>query len=225
MKNNLLKLSMIVLAVSIAGLAYSQNPSTIAIKSHLTNIEEEAVANTKIDVSLSVLNSEGVKCFETEKSLVTKNDGSLALYIQDLPPVFSKGSGSDPVVIQLTITSPDGDSWLEEEKFMVKYLLTISGSAGNTEYALTRMEGQKLNYEYATDIWKFDDIYPFAYIHSSFLFSFNEDITDAESLILAADALFKASEGEKMADPSLKTAPASRGVKGSPAVGGYKKKN
>lgn len=215
---------MIVLAVSIASLAYSQNPSTIAIKSLLTNIEGEAVANAAIDASLFVLNSEGLKCFETEKSLVTKNDGSFALYIQDLPPIFSMGSGSDPAVIQLTITSPGGDSWLEEDKFMVKYLLTISGYAGNTEYALTRMEGQKLNHEYATDIWKFDDIYPFAYIQSSFLFSFNEDITDTESLILAADALFEASEEEDMVEPSAPP-PASRGVKGSPAVGGYKKKN
>ena len=225
MKKILLKLSMILLTLSIAGLAYSQNPSTIVLKSHLTNIEGEAVANANINTSLFVLNSEGEKCFEVEKSMVTKEDGSIVLFIQNLTPVFTKGSDSDPAVIQLKITSPDGDSWLEEDKFVVKYLFTITGKGKNTEYALTRMEGQKLNYEYATDIWKFDDIYPFAYIRSSFLVSFNEDISDAESLLLAAEALFNANKEEKLAPPEATPQPSSRGIKGGAAVGGYKKKN
>lgn len=224
MKKNLLQSGLILLALFLAGSAYSQNPSTIALKSHLTNIEGEVVANAKIDASLIVINSEGKQCFDVEQSIITKADGSFSLFMQDLPPIFTKGKASEPAVIQLTITSPSGDSWLEEDKFLVKYLFTKTGNAQFTEYSLTRMEEQKLNHEYATDIWKFDDVYPFAYIKSSFLVSFNDDITDAESLILAAEALFDANEAEDKAPSNKVKPPSSRGIKGGAAVGGYKKR-
>lgn len=53
--------------------------------------------------------------------------------------------------------------------------------------------------------------------------SFNNEITDSESLMLAAEALFKSSMDKEAKVKKDSSAPASRGLKGGAAVGGYKK--
>ena len=226
MQKNIFKTSVIVAALFIFATSYSQSPEAIVIQSKLTDINGDFVQVRKVDISLSVLNSSGVNCFEKSKSLVTDNKGDFILLIEDVPELFVDGSGSDPAVIQLSITSPEKDTWLEEDKFLVKYLLTISGSEAYPEYTLTRMEGQKLNYEYRSDIWKFSDLYPFAYLKCTFLLSFNNEITDAESLLMAAQGFFGESDDSPSEDVESEapSPPASRGLKGGYAVGGLKKK-
>ncbi len=227
MKNITHKLPLLLIAIFLFSVSYAQDPTVLVIESQLTNIEGELVQNTNIDVSLLVLNSSGQLSYEKDKTIATDELGVLSLFIEDVPALFVNGSGSDPVVIQLSITSPEEDSWLEEDKFVVKYLMTMKGDEANSEYALTRMEGQKLNYEYQSDIWSFQDIYPFAYIKSTFLFSFNADIADAKSLIMVAQEFFGEGGKDCMEDTDksqVKEAPASRGIKGGYAVGGVQKK-
>jgi hypothetical protein len=227
MKRILHKLSLLTVAIFLFTSSYAQNPAVIAIESQLTDIEGVFVPDTKVGISLLILNSSGESCYENDKTIETDDLGNLKMFIEDVPVLFADGTGSDPAVIQLTLTSPGNDSWLEEDIFEVKYLMTIEGSEANPEYTITRMEGQKLNYEYKSDIWKFQDIYPFAYIKSTFLVSFNKEIADAKSLLMVAHEFFEESaenymEGDHM-DAEEETAP-SRGLKGGFAVGGLNQK-
>ncbi len=223
MKQIIRKLLLLVLTVSMYTGAYSQNPSTILLQSQLTNIDGEIVKNTELTTSIIIINAAGKQCYKSKETLFTDGEGIFQLSIQDFNPLFIKKSESDPVVIQLTIVSDDENKWLEEDEFEVKYLLKSEIYDGFMEYSITRMEGQKLNYEYQSDIWMFTDVYPFAYIRSMFLLSFNDDITDPESLLLAAKSLFdKQGVAEDMEIESAPP-PSSRGIKGGYAVGGYNK--
>ncbi len=223
MKNIIREISAAVLMLSMLTVAYSQNPSVIVIESQLTDIEGESVPVVNMDLTVLILDSNGEQCYEDNKTITTNDLGTFQYFIEETPQLFKAGIGSDPAEIQLTITSPDDDAWLEEGKFIVKYLMTLEGDKENPEYFLTRMEGQKLNYEYRSDIWKFNDIYPFAYISSTFLISFNEEIADAKSLLMVAQEFFSESENKNAEEMEAPPA-SSRGIKGGPAVGGFKKK-
>jgi len=223
MKQIIRKLLLLVITVSIFTVVNSQNPSTIVLQSQLTDIEGEVVQNAALTTSIIILNSAGQQCFESEETLSTDGNGVFQISIQDFKPLFIKKSDSDPVVIQLTIKSDDEAGWLEEDEFIVKYLLKSESFDGFIEYSITRMEGQKLNFEYQSDIWMFTDIYPFAYMRSIFFFSFNEDITDPESLLLAAKSMFDTKEAAEESEMESPPPPSSRGIKGGYAVGGYNK--
>ena len=228
MKSILHKLSLLTLAIFLFTYSYAQNPTVIAIEAQLTDLEGVFVPNAKVDISLLILNSSGESCYEKDKSIATDDIGNLKLFIEDITELFAKGTGSDPAVIQLTLTSPGDDPWLVEDEFEVKYLMTIEGDEANPEYSITRMEGQKLNYEYKSDIWKFQDIYPFAYIKSTFLVSFNKEIADAKSLLMVAHEFFGESGENYMDDlgkEAVEEAAPSRGLKGGFAVGGLNQKD
>ncbi len=224
MKRIIRKFSLLILAVSLFTVSYSQNPSTIILESQLTDIDGEIVQNAALKTSLTIINSAGEQCFEREEFTTTNNQGIFQLSLQDFAPLFINNFESGPVVIQLTIVSNDNGKWLEEDEFEVKYLLKSEIFDGFMEYSITRMEGQKLNYEYQSDIWMFTDIYYFAYIKTMFLLSFNDDITDPESLLLAAKSMFDKPEAVE-ADEAIESPapPPSRGIKGGYAVGGYNK--
>lgn len=221
MKNVFHKLSLLALAMFIFTISHAQNPAVIAIESQLTDIEGEILPCAEMNISLHVLNSSGKLSYEVDKAIKTDDLGNLKLCIEDVPTLFVEGTSSDPAIIKISITSTGDDDWLEEKEFVVKYLITTDNKE-NPEYSLTRMEGQKLNYEYLSDIWKFQDIYPFAYIKSTFLISFNEEIADGKSLIMVANEFFGESEDMMGDGDTVKEneAPPSRGVKGGFAVGG-----
>lgn len=215
---------MLALAIFMFSTSFAQDPSVITIESQLSDIEGTNISNSEIGASLLILNSSGQLSYENDFSLTTNDQGVFLMYIEDIPDLFVNGEGSDPVVMKITLTSSENDTWLEEDQFVVKYMLKCEGDKENRAYSLTRTEGQQLNYEYQSDIWKFQDIYPFAYIKSTFLFSFNKDITDAKSLLMVANEFFKESELDEEDMVKEKEAAPSRGIKGGYAVGGIQKK-
>ena len=215
MKKSITCLLFIVAFIFSSGLLIAQNPTTIVCQGTLTNISGAFIAGEECIVTFLIANSDEAQLFKYESSVTTTETGEFTVSAENLPEVFTDKGVEELLSIELIIKPSEGSSWLEEDSFNVKYYLEKNET---DEFTLTRYKGQILNLSVQDFVWAFSDIYPFAYLSSRFLISFSEDLTDPNTIIFIGKNMNRGMEMEESVPP-----PSKRGIKGSYAVGGYKK--
>lgn len=187
-----------------------QGPSGMVYEGILSNIEGEILTETSISVTFKIEKSGREVLFDKLLEKKTNEYGKFFVRAATIPDAdLSEGKLS----IEIVLHPEENDIWMEEKDFKLKYYLEMPEE---DEYSMTRFEGQKLTSASTKPVWVFSDSYPFGYLSSTFMVSFSKEITNPEEIILISNKLRPQVEENE--------SPANRGLKGSPAVGGYKKR-
>jgi len=198
-------------------LLFSQSPVTIVFGGQLSDMDEVILANKEGMMEFSIINGEEKQIGEYSSTFTTNELGKFMVSFNELGTIFNEMKTAEIANFLITLKPAEGEDWLPDEKFTVKYHLQ---KIAPDDYKMTRYEGQVLNYSYRMPVWLFTDLYPLAYLKSTFMISFSEDISDAKEIIGICEEM---SEGHDMKKSEDEVAP-NRGVKGGFAVGGYKAK-
>lgn len=200
-----------------------QKPVTIVYQGTLTDMEGEIIANKQIRADLSFLDEQGNSVYSViEEDRISEN-GTFDLTVMDIPEWISDDNAYR---IRITLYSTTGENWLMDGTFDLDYTLTAEKAGNAYTYTLKRFEGLILDARNEGQLWQFNDLYPFAYLSSRFMISFNSDIKEPEDVEILCNEFFNApGRGEdammEKAAPAAESKTRSRGLKGGYAVGGY----
>ena len=201
--------AIILLGMTLGFSLWAQTPFTIVYEGTLADTSSP-VANETIKATIVISNDEGEKVFSKDAIVKTSDAGVFQFTLINLPYIFDSQRTTETAELTVIIKPDEESSWIDEDDLKVKFHLEKDFSINHKDYILIRFEGQKLNYSYENNVWNYQDLYPFGYLSSRFMISYNPELTDANKVIKLCD---------KLSESTAKAAP--RGIKGGFAIGGY----
>jgi hypothetical protein len=209
---------MMLLASALTG----QKPVTIVYQGTLTDMEGDIISDKQIRADLSFLDDQGNSVYSVIEESRISEYGTFDIAVEDIPEWISD---DNTYRIRITLHNTAGENWLLDGTFDLDYTLTAEKTGSTYTYILKRFEGLILEARSEGQLWQFNDLYPFAYLSSRFMISFNSDISEPEDVEILCNEFFNTpGEGEdamKKAAPAAQSEQRSRGLKGGYAVGGY----
>jgi hypothetical protein len=205
-----------------------QQPVSIVYQGTLTDMEGDVITGKKIRADMAFLDTEGNTIYSFFKETAVDDYGTFGIEAENIPEWVLEGKTH---LIRISLFSMGEDDWLMDGKFDLDYTLIDESAGDEHAFVMKRFEGLILDAVNEGELWQFTDLYPFAYLSSRFMISFNKEISDPEDIQILCNEFFnepawkedammeKASE-EGMAPVEAPKA-RSRGIKGGYAVGGY----
>lgn len=194
---------------------HAQDNISLHFQGVMKDIEENLIKNDKFKLTVNVLDAPaGTTLWEKSLQVTTDEEGWFGFGMEEFDRLFGdEQSGSAKVSVHLGLFPLPESKWIEQgNDFLVSYTITRIIGNDSILFTITRMEGSKLQTVQQEHLLFFSDSYPFAYLQGGFILTSDNTSENIEALqsIIKGDAA--GSEAAR-----------SRGIKGSFAVGGYRK--
>ncbi len=186
--------------------AAAQNPVTMVLYGALS-ADSNPVRDTPCKVDFTLSDASDNVLFQNNFEVKTDSEGTFNFTVAPISVVSVSEQQDETFTITMVLNAPG--AWKTGDTFTVVY--TLNGE-GAEKYRMVRGDNQEMKKGSDRSVWLFYDEYPDSYISSTFMISFNKDITDPEKITSICLEMDEWPQGPVK----------ERGYKGGYAVGGYK---